>query len=220
MIQLPVLSPDADTTERTAKFELDASGTLKGDVTLTRLGASSGRLRQSLSMESAKEQRKDMEQSLQRDFSAFTLDQETMKNVRELDAPVTVEYQVTAPSYAKSAGSLLLVRPRVVGDLARGLSDQPRTVPISFEGLGVWRDNFEVKIPDGYAVDDVPDPTDLDVGFATYHSEVKAEGDVLHYQRQYVLKKLGLAPGDYAELRKLEAAIATDENSAAVLKKK
>ncbi len=220
VIQLPVLSPEADTTERTAKFELDASGTLKGDVTLTRLGASSWRQRESLAMDSAKEQRQAMEQSLQRDFSAFTLDQETMKNVRQLDEPVTVEYQVTAPSYAKSAGSLLLVRPRVVGDLAWGLSDKPRTVPISFDGLGLWRDSFDVKIPAGYTVDDVPDPVDLDVGFATYTSEVKAEGDVLHYQRKYVLKKLRLAPGDYGKLRKLEAAIATDENSAAVLKKK
>jgi len=220
VIQLPVLSPYADTTERTAKLDLDANGTLKGDVTLTRLGASSWRLRESLAMESAKEQREAMEQSLQRDFSAFTLDQETTKNVRQLDEPVTVEYQVTAPSYAKTAGSLLLVRPRVVGDLAWGLSDKPRTVPISFAGLGVWRDDFDVKIPPGYTVDDVPDPVKMDVGFATYTSEVKAEGDVLHYQREYVLKKLRLDPGQYGELRKLEAEIATDENSAAVLKKK
>jgi len=220
VIQLPVLSPDADMTERTAKLELDANGTLKGNVTLTHEGASSWRLRESLAMESAKEQREAMEQSLQRDFSAFTLDQETTANVRQLDKPVTVEYQVTAPSYAKSAGGLLLVRPRVVGDLARGLTDKPRTVPISFDGLGVWRDDFDVTIPAGYTVDDVPDPVKLDVGFATYTSEVKAEGDVLHYQSEYVLKKLRLDPGEYGELRKLEAAIATDENSAAVLKKK
>ncbi|MGC2496891.1 MAG: DUF3857 domain-containing transglutaminase family protein, partial [Acidobacteriaceae bacterium] len=180
VIQLPVLAPDADTTERTAKFELDANGTLKGDVTVTRLGASSWRLRESLAMESAKEQREAMEKSLQRDFSAFTLDQESMKNVRQLDEPVTLEYQVTAPSYAKSAGSLLLVRPRVVGDLAWGLSDKPRRVAISFDGLGVWRDDFVVKIPAGYTVDDVPDPVSVDAGFATYTSEVKAEGDVLH----------------------------------------
>jgi hypothetical protein len=69
-------------------------------------------------------------------------------------------------------------------------------------------------------VDDVPDPVNVDVGFATYTSQVKAEGDVLHYQRQYVLKKLSLSSDDYGELRKLEAAITTDENSAAVLKKK
>ena len=220
VIQLPVLSPDADTTERTAKFELDPDGTLKGDVTLTRLGASSWRLRDSLTMESPKEQRKAMEQSLQRDFSAFTLDEETTKTVRQLDEPVTVEYQVTAPSYAKSAGSLLLVRPCVVGDLAWGLQDKPRTVPISFNGVGVWRDNFDVKIPAGYTVDDVPDPVNVDAGFATYSSGVKVEGDVLHYQREYVLKKLRLAPAEYGELRKLEAASATVENSAAVLKKK
>jgi transglutaminase-like putative cysteine protease len=220
VIQLPVLSPEADTTVRTAKFDLDASGTLKGEVTVTRLGASSWQQRELLATESVREQREAMEQSLQRDFSAFTLDEETVKNVRQLDQPLTVEYQVTAPSYAKSAGDLLLVRPRVVGDLDEGLSDKARTVPISFDGLGVWRDNFDVKIPAGYTVDDVPDPVDLDVGFATYSSEVKAEGDVLHYQSEYVLKKLRLAPDEYGELRKLEAAIATDENSAAVLKKK
>lgn len=220
VIQLPVLSPDADTTERTAKLELDADGTLKGDVTLTRLGASSWRLRESLAMESAKEQREAMEQSLQRDFSAFTLDQETTQNVRQLDEPLIVGYEVTAPSYAKTAGNLLLVRPRVVGDLSWGLTDKPRTVPISFDGLGTWRDDFDVRIPAGYTVDGVPDPVKVDAGFATYTSEVKADGDVLHYQREYVLKKLRLDPDEYGELRKLEAAIAADENSAAVLKKK
>jgi hypothetical protein len=68
-------------------------------------------------------------------------------------------------------------------------------------------------------VDDVPDPVTLDMGFATYHSEVKAESGTLHYARTYVLKKLELDPEDYAKLRKLEAVIASDENSDAVLKK-
>jgi hypothetical protein len=35
-----------------------------------------------------------------------------------------------------------------------------------------------------------------------------------------VLKKLRLDPGEYGALRRLETAIAADENSAAVLKKK
>jgi hypothetical protein len=57
------------------------------------------------------------------------------------------------------------------------------------------------------------------VGFATYHSEVKAQGDTLHYTRQYVLKKVVLDPGEYVALRKLEGQITSDENSNAVLKK-
>jgi hypothetical protein len=92
-------------------------------------------------------------------------------------------------------------------------------VPISFPGVGTWTDSFDVTIPPGYTVDDVPDPVNLDVGFATYRSEVKAQGDTLHYTRQYVLRKVELDPGQYSTLRKLEGQITADENSNAVLKK-
>jgi hypothetical protein len=35
-------------------------------------------------------------------------------------------------------------------------------------------------LPPGYMVDDMPDPVNVDVGFATYKSEVKAAPGVLH----------------------------------------
>jgi hypothetical protein len=220
VIQLPVLQPADDVTQRAAKFALAADGTLTGNVTVMRSGASGWGLRDRLAMDSDKEQRELVEHLLQEDFSTFTLGTEKAENVRVLDKPLELEYQVTAPAYAKTAGTMLLVRPRVVGSDAWGLDDKARTVPISFDGERTWKDDFDVTIPAGYAVDDVPDPVNLDVGFATYHSEVKAEGDVLHYQRDYVLKKLTLAPDEYGTLRKLEAAITADEDSDAVLKKK
>jgi hypothetical protein len=219
LIQLPVLNPNEESMERTAKFELAANGTLQGDVTVLRSGASAWRWRDRLAMDSDKEQREMVETLLQHDFSTFTLGTEKVAHVRELDQPLEMEYSVTAPLYAKAAGSLLLVRPRVMGTDAEGLEDRPRKVPISFAGVGTWRDDFDVKIPAGYAVDDLPDPVNVDMGFATYHSIVKAEGGVLHYQREYVLKQVRLDAADYGQLRKLETAITTDENSDAVLKK-
>ena len=219
VIQLPILNPDLAKTERTANFELAADGTLKGDVSVLRYGVSAWPIRIQFAMDSDKEQRESVEKSLQEDFSTFILGTEKAENIRELDKPLKMDYSVTAPLYAKGAGNLLLVRPRVVGVLAEPLNDKPRTVPISFDGVGTWRDSFDVKIPAGYAVDDLPDAVNLDVGFATYHSEVKAQGDTLHYQREYVLKEVTLEPGEYATLRRLEGAITTDENSDAVLKK-
>jgi hypothetical protein len=85
--------------------------------------------------------------------------------------------------------------------------------------LGDWRDNFDVRIPAGYAIDEVPDPVNMDVGFASYRSEVKVDGDTLHYSREYVLKKLDLDADQYAALKKFEAEVNTDENRSAVLKK-
>ena len=219
VIQLPVLNPDAVKIERTAKFQLIPDGTLTGDVTVTRYGVAAEPVRFQLAMSSALEQRQMVEHWLQQDFSTFTLGTEKALNASDLDKPLELEYSVTAPVYAKGAGALLLVRPRVFGTDAQGLDDKPRHVPISFSDVGTWDDDFDLKIPPGYTVDDLPDPVNVDVGFATYHSEVKAQGDVLHYRREYVLKKVTLDPGDYPILHKLESAIATDENSDAVLKK-
>lgn len=219
VIQLPVLRADEDRTERKAKFELAADGTLNGDITVIREGASAGGFRRQLAMDSDKDQRQAIERSLQHDFSTFTLGPEKVENVRDLDKPLELSYSVTAPLYAKGAGSMLLVRARVLGSVADGLDDEPRKVQISFASLRTWKDDFVVRIPAGYSVDDVPDPVSVDVGFATYHSNVKAEGDTLHYTREYVLKRLSLDPGDYPTLRRLEGQIVSDENSDVVLKK-
>jgi transglutaminase-like putative cysteine protease len=219
VIELPVLKPDLDVIDRSAKFDLAADGTLKGDVTVTHSGPSSSNLRGRLTMSSDKEKQESLEQSLRGDFSAFTVADEKIANIRELDKQLVLQYGVTAPSYAKTAGSLLLVRPRIIGTDAERLNDKPRVYPVSFHSLGTWRDSFDVKIPGGYMVDEVPDPVNVDMGFATYRSEVKAQGDTLHYSREYVLKKLSLDPEQYGKLQDLEGKITADENSNAVLKK-
>jgi len=219
VIQLPMLKPETDSTHRTAKFKLSPDGTLTGEVTVLHSGASSWNLRENLSMASEKDQRKNLEQALQQSLSNFTLGTEKAENVLVLDKPLEMQYQVTAPMYAKDAGSLLLVRTRVIGSDAYGLLDKPRVYPISFDGAGTWKDDFDVMIPAGYLVDDVPNAVNMDVGFASYHSEVKAANGVLHYHREYMLKQVTLPASDYGALLKLEAAITTDENSDAVLKK-
>lgn len=100
------------------------------------------------------------------------------------------------------------------------MNDKIPKYPIQFESSGEWKDNFDVRIPPEYTVDELPDPINLEAGFASYHSDVKVDGDTLHYSREYVLKELALSPDQYAELKKFEAIVNTDENRNAVLKKK
>ena len=66
----------------------------------------------------------------------------------------------------------------------------------------------------------MPAPVDLDIGFASYKSNVKATGNVLHYSREYVVRELDLSPEKSADMSKLMGVINSDENSSAVLKKK
>jgi hypothetical protein len=54
----------------------------------------------------------------------------------------------------------LLVRPRVLGVKSWGLLEtkEPRRFPIEFEGPVLDTDTFEITIPAGYVVDDLPPP--------------------------------------------------------------
>jgi transglutaminase-like putative cysteine protease len=218
-IELPVVPSDGDVTERFARLQLDANGTLQGSVTETRMGASSSRERNYFAENAEKERREYVERRLRQDFSEFQLKGESAENVQNLEEQFVVKYEISAPEYAKKAGSLLLVRPRVLGSDADALNEKPRKYPIDLRVVATRRDTFDVSVPPGFAIDELPDPTKVDVGFATYSSEVKADKDVLRYSRELVVKELVLKPDQYDNLKKLEAAITTDENRSAVLKR-
>jgi hypothetical protein len=219
VIQLPVVPADADVTERIAKLQLNPDGTLEGSITETRVGASSGRERNYFAENAEKERREYVERWLKQDFSVFQLKAESVENVQNLEEKFVVKYQISASEYAKTAGTLLLVRPRVLGSDAEALNDKPRKYPIDLRVVGTRRDTFDVSMPAGFVIDELPDATKIDVGFATYSSEVKANQNVLRYSRELVVKELVLKPDQYDALKKLEAAITTDENRSAVLKK-
>jgi hypothetical protein len=118
---------------------------------------------------------------------------------------------------------LLLLRPRIVGTHARAFPDlmegMERKYPIEIGHPGKWSDDFDIKLPAGYVVDETPDPVDLDMDFASYHSAVTAKNNVLHYEREYVVRDVEIPADRAADFRKLESAILFDEKGTAVLKK-
>ena len=219
VIALPVLPLDANTNERTGKFTLGADGTLTGSVDAIRSGASGGELRNALKYSDDKERREALETSVAHDVPGVVLNSFEYVQPPALDKPIEIHYKLTAAQYAHTAGPLLLVRPRVVGSLAHAFDDKPRKFAIDLGSTGHWHDSFDIALPPGYVVDETPDPVDLDVGFATYHSTITAKDNQLHYERDYVVKKVELAASEAGVYRKLEGTILADEKGTAVLKK-
>ena len=79
-------------------------------------------------------------------------------------------------------------------------------------------DAFEIVMPPGYEVDDVPPPVDADFGFASYHSKTEVKGNVIGYTRSFEVKELSVPVSRAEELKKLYRIIASDERNTAVLK--
>jgi len=219
IIALPVLPPDANGTERKGDFTLAADGTLTGSVDTSHSGPGAADLRMFLKYSDEKERREYWENSVARDVPGVVIDSLQFEQPAALDKPLELRYKLTAGQYAHSAGTLLLVRPRVVGTDVLPFDDKPRFVPIDLNATGRWHDSFDIALPAGYVVDETPDPISVDVDFATYHSTITAKDNHLHYERDYVVRQVEIPADKAAAFRKLESAILTDEKGTAVLKK-
>lgn len=221
LTRLPQQPSAMNSIERTGKLVIDNSGTLTGQVKEVRLGERASSERWSLrNVTNDKDRIKPIESLLANSLSGFVITKATITNLTITDQPFGFDYSFQSANYAKNAGGLLLVRPRVLGNKGAGFLEtkEPRKFPIEFEGPARDTDNFEIKIPDGYVVDDVPPPVDADYGFASYHSKTEVKGNVIDYQRTFEVKELSVPVSRAEELRKFYRIIASDERNTVVLK--
>jgi hypothetical protein len=218
---LPQQPPAMNSIERTGKLTLDQYGTLTGQVKETRLGERASSERWALrTVTTDKDRIKPIENLLANSLPAYNITHASVINLSLTDLPFGFDYSFQAANYAKNAGGLLLVRPRVLGTKGQAILEtkEPRKFPIEFEGPARDTDNFEITIPAGYVVDDVPPPVDADYGFASYHSKTEVKGNVINYQRTFEVKELSVPVSRADELKKFYRVISSDERNTVVLK--
>ncbi|HKI11791.1 MAG TPA: DUF3857 domain-containing protein [Candidatus Acidoferrum sp.] len=223
LIELPLLTPSSSGNRRIAKLQLSPEGTLSGDVTEIRQGDNAAYQRYTLRTATKDADRiKPIEALLSRSLGTFQITKATVGNLDIHDQPFEYIYSFSAGNYAKSAGNLLLVRPRVMGNWSSDILEKkdPRKYPVEFEGPLKNVDSIEIKLPAGYEVDELPPAADAEYSFANYHSRCVAKDGALQYTRTLELKELSVPVDKLSQLKSFYRIIASDERSTAVLKPK
>jgi Domain of Unknown Function with PDB structure (DUF3857)/Transglutaminase-like superfamily len=221
LIELPQQPSATNSILRTAKLTLDPTGMLKGEVKETRLGERASSERWRLRTVTKDTDRiKPIEELLAGSLSSFHITRASLVNLDQTNQPFGFNYSFESPNYGKNAGNLILVRPRVIGNKGLGFLEtkEPRKFPIEFEEATRDTDTFEITIPAGYTVDDVPAPVDADYGFASYHSKTVVNGNVVDYTRTFEVKELSVPVSRADDLKKFYRIIASDERNTVVLK--
>ena len=221
LVELPQQPSAMNSIQRVGKLTLDGNGMLKGDVEELRLGdrASSERWRLRTVTKNA-DRIKPIESLLAGSLSSFQITRASLINLDHTDQPFGFNYTFQSDNYAKLAGNLLLVRPRVLGNKSSGVLEtkDPRKFPLEFEGPSRDTDSFDIALPPGYEVDELPPPTDVEYSFGSYHSRTEASGQMLHYTRALEIKELSVPVSKMDDLKKFYRMIAADERNTAVLK--
>jgi Transglutaminase-like superfamily len=221
LTELPQLPPLMNGVQRTAKLTLTPTGTLTGDVNEKRVGDAASRQRYALKTVSNDTDRiKPIETILARSLASYHLTKASIRNLDQTDQPFEFNYSLVAENYAKNAGGLLLVRPRVVGNKSSDLLEtkEPRQYPVVFEGPSRDTDTFEITVPAGYEVDDLPPAVSAEYTFASYYSKAEVAGNVLRYTRTFEVKDPSVPLSKVNDLKTLYRIIAGDERNTAVLR--
>lgn len=221
LIEVPELPGATTGINRKADLTLDASGNLKGDVTEIRRGDRAASERWALrTMTKDSDRIKLIETVLADSLPNFQITKATLLNFTLTDLPLGFNYSFEAANYARTAGQLLLVRPRVIGSKSSALLEtkEPRQFPVEFDGPEHDVDTFEITLPPGYLVEDLPPPVDVDYSFASYHSKTEAVGSTIRYGRTFDVKELTVPAARSEELKKFYRIIASDERNTAVLR--
>jgi len=163
---------------------------------------------------------KPIESLLADSLSSFQITKAQVINMQRTDQPFGFDYSFESERYAKNAGGLLLVRPRVLGRKSEAILEtkEPRKFPIEFPGPVRDTDSFEITLPPGYEVEDLPPAVDADYGFASYHSKSEVAGNVIRYERVFEVKELSVPVSKADDLKKFYRIIAGDERNTAVLR--
>jgi Domain of Unknown Function with PDB structure (DUF3857) len=220
LIHLPVGSPELNELKLNAKLKLLPDGSLQGQIEEVLSGYQAMMERAYLQEETQRDRKRMIEHFLGSSVGNFQLDGLEIVNEAEIDKDLILKYKFTADHYAKSAGPLLLVRPRVVGESA-GYFDatKPRHYPYEFHAPFVQSDTIEITLPEGFKVDELPDPADAHLPFAQYVSKTETNGNILKYTREYKMTTTLVPVDSIKQLQTLFSQIISDEKSMAVLKR-
>ncbi|HWX54894.1 MAG TPA: DUF3857 domain-containing transglutaminase family protein [Verrucomicrobiae bacterium] len=220
LIHLPLTKPELNRLTRTAKLTLLPDGSMKGEVLEVRTGSQATAGRYLYARQTTADRRKAMERFLGRMMGNFQLDSVDADNLDDIDKDLIIRYKFTASHYAKNAGPLLLVRPRVLGDKLGALDmSKPRHYSYEFDAPTLQTDTFDFVLPDGYKVDELPDPAKVTFAFGDYNSKFEDSSGQLKYSREYRIKSTSVPAERILDLNKFFYQINSDEKNMAVLKK-
>ena len=220
LIEVPLLAAATNRLLRTGTLSLSSGGDLVGEVNEVRWGGPAVTSREQYLTASPADRQKVLEGFLGTSLTNFSLTSASLGNLEKYDENLMVHYKFAVDAYAKTAGNLLIIRPRVIGEKGSSiLSGKPRKYPIEFSEATLQSDMFDITLPAGYVVDELPEPVDAKCDYATYQSNIEVKDNVLHYKRVYEVKGVVVPTEKLPEVRDFFHQVAAAEKSSAVLRR-
>jgi transglutaminase-like putative cysteine protease len=217
LIRTPGLDHEDNIQHRHGTIRLNASGDATAEVRTLYGGAQKEPLLYRLFTATEREQRRYLsgQISIPRfDLAAYTF------GMLEDSGAVALDLELSLPSVGNRAGSRLFIKPNLMQVHSYQLTNVAgRTLPARLGYPYYDKDTLVWQVPEHFEAEAIPDPVALDIGFASYRSEVSfdAESRELRYEREVIIRKSLIEPDEYNDLQGFYNGISRADNAQVVL---
>lgn len=217
LVRMPVTPPEMNQLERVATLELQPDGAIAGQIKEQANGQTAARFRTEFRRLSKPEYTGMIERWLTSGATSARLNKMEPSD-NSADGRFTLDVEFSATRYAQlMQGRLLVFKPAVVSRReGLALTAPTRKHPVVLRA-NAYSETVQVKLPSGFAVDEVPDAVKIETPFGSYVTSYEVKNNELVFKRQLSQKATTIAPADYETVRKFFESIRAAENAPVVL---
>lgn len=156
--------------------------------------------------------------------SDITLSQATIQNLqidecKEATPSLTVRYSAASNQYGQRTGNRLFIPTNVFRKSFSVPSVSRRTQPIHIDYGYADTDSIRIQLPDGYAIEGIPQTIDLKSKFGNFRSSIRIDGKEAIVLHHLFMRKGVYAPEDYPAFIDFRKQVARQYGAKIVLKK-
>ncbi|HMV99924.1 MAG TPA: DUF3857 domain-containing protein [Acidobacteriota bacterium] len=217
LLRMPQTPPEANSTDRTTQVKMSNTGVAQASLIELASGQAAVEYRGEFRSQPLSEYQKIIESWIGGTFSGASV-----ASVKPNDDPSGGKFQLhlefTAPNFGQLVqGKLLMFKPAMLTLTKKyRLTSQFRMHPVVIEPES-FRETATFHVPDGFAVDEIPDPIKLEAPFGSYTATCEVKGTEIRYSRSLLLKSSTVPASDYEAVKGFFTKVKTAEQSAVVL---
>ncbi|HTS38344.1 MAG TPA: DUF3857 domain-containing protein [Candidatus Solibacter sp.] len=212
-------APEISGVERAATLELDDSGNLEGEATLTFKGVSALQRRIDENEEDDTQKKKFLEEELK---AAVPIDVEAeLTNTpewRSSSPALVAKYHIKIAGWASNAGRRTLMPAAVFSGGEKHIFEGANRVqPIYFEYTFADSDTVTIKTPSGWQASNLPQPRHTDEKVCAYDMVVENKAGALVLNRRLMVNVILVDPNYYGGLRNFFQAVRNGDDQQILL---
>lgn len=217
LVRMPMTPPEMNQLERFATLELQPDGAIAGQIKEQANGQTAAQFRSQFRRLSKPDYTGMIERWLTSGATSARLNKMEPSD-NSADGRFTLNVEFSANQYGQlMQGRLLVFKPAVVSRReSLALTAPTRKHPVVLRA-NAYSETVQVKLPSGFAVDEVPDSVKIETPFGSYATSYEVKNNELIFKRQLSQRATTIAPADYETVRKFFESIRAAENAPVVL---